>query len=152
MRKEEEVQIKGWRDEDEALVWLTVLLLFTLKTSEHKAPLVSAILLGFGANNQMARVSTLSPPYTPSLHLPLLFCRSLQRFISTLTVSFTQQSICIWMYLFSGCFTMRKTEITGAPWLSTIPCFHIKWKKGNEHMIKDQWSQHYMLFWWTDSI
>lgn len=40
---------------------------------------------------------------------------------------------------------------TEAPWLSPIPCFHIKWTKGNEPMTKEH-DLHFMLFWRTASI
>ncbi len=46
------------------------------------------------------------PHYTSHLSCPDPF----QGFICTLTVSFTQQSMCIKTFLISGSFTMRKTE------------------------------------------
>lgn len=40
VKKEEGKQMKGRRDGDEEVVWLTVLLLFSMEAEEHKAPLV----------------------------------------------------------------------------------------------------------------
>lgn len=51
----------------------------------------TAVLLGFGSNNQKARISTWSLPNPPSLQVPPLLLWSLQGFICT--IPFTQQSI-----------------------------------------------------------
>lgn len=116
----------------------------------------TAVLLGFRSNNHKAQISTWSLPNPPSLHLPPLLLRTLQGFICALAVPFTQQNACAFKHIYTLALLLwekqDKHTTTQAPWLSPIRCFHSKWKRGNEHMIKDQWSAYNMLFWWTDSI